>query len=40
MKQLKKIGKFPLVLLIIFTLFSFGFKAKEYFAGKKYIEYL
>lgn len=39
MKKLKKIGKFILGLLVLFILFSFGFKIKEHFVGKKYIEY-
>ena len=39
MKKLKNIGGFVLGLLVLCILFSFGFKTKEYLAGKKYVEY-
>ncbi|MBL4746393.1 MAG: hypothetical protein JKY08_08490 [Flavobacteriaceae bacterium] len=39
MKKLNKIVKLSLGLLIIFTLFTVGFKIKEHFIGEKYIEY-
>jgi len=39
MKKLRNIGKFILGLSALLTLFSFGFKTKEHFVGKKYVEY-
>lgn len=39
MKILKKFGKLTLGLLVLMILFSFGFKTKEDFVGKKYVAY-
>lgn len=39
MRRLKNIGKFILGVIFFITLCSFGFKTKEHFVGKKYVEY-
>lgn len=39
MRKTKNIGKFIICLLVFCALCSFGLKTKEYFVGKKYVEY-